>query len=71
MKLTPSTFTARLTTSALQFIDRPLDHRPIGKQRLNNSFDLAGQMKKSLPKSTELLSVCFLLYAHKYIAYRF
>jgi hypothetical protein len=28
-------------------------------------------MKKSLPKSTELLSVCFLLYAHKYIAYRF
>jgi hypothetical protein len=64
MELTLSTFTPRLSTSALQFIDRPFDHRPIGKEGFDQPLRLVGQMKKGLPKPTELLSVCFLLHAH-------
>jgi hypothetical protein len=65
MEFPPGTFTARLSTSALQLIDRPFDHRSIGKERLDKTLDLAGQVKKSLPKLTEFLSISFLLYAHK------
>jgi hypothetical protein len=57
MKLTPSAFTPRLSTSALQFIDRPLDDRPIRKKRFNDPLDLVSQTKKGLPKPTEFLSV--------------
>jgi hypothetical protein len=71
MELPPSTFTARLSTSALQLIDRPFDHRPIRKERFDKSLDLTGQMKKGLPKPTEFLSVRLFLYAHKLITYRF
>jgi hypothetical protein len=71
MQLPPSTFTARLSTPSLQLIDRPFDHRPIGKERFDQSLNLAGQMKESLPKLTEFLSVSFVLYAHILIAYRF
>jgi hypothetical protein len=71
MELPTSTFTPRLSTSAPQLIDRPFDHRSIGKQRFDQSLDLAGQLKQSLPKSAKLLSVRFILYAHILIAYRF
>jgi len=64
MKLPTSTPTPRLSTSALQFIDRPFDHRPIGKEGFDEPLDLVGQMKKGLPKPTELLLVSFMLYAH-------
>ena len=56
---------------APKLIDRPFDHRPIGKERFDKSLDLTGQMKKGLPKPTEFLSVCSLLYAHKLITYSF
>jgi hypothetical protein len=65
MEIPTSTFTPRLSASAPKLIDRPFDHRPIGEQRFNEPLDLASQMKKGLPKPTEFLSVCFLLYAHK------
>jgi hypothetical protein len=71
MQLSPSTFAARLSTSAPKLIDRPFDDRPIGKERFDKPLDLAGQMKKSLPKVTEFLPVCLVLYAHRYITYRF
>jgi hypothetical protein len=64
MKLPPSTFTAWLPTAALQFIDCAFDHWPIGKEGFYEPLDLRGQLKKGLPKPTNLLSVCFLLYAH-------
>jgi len=64
MELSPSTFTSRLSTSALQLIDRAFDHWPIGKQSFHKSLDLAGQAKKRLPKLTEFLSVRSILYAH-------
>jgi hypothetical protein len=71
MQLPPSTFTSRLSTSTLQLIDRPFDHRPIGKERFDKSPYLVGQMKKTLPKLTEFLSIPFILYAHDLIAYRY
>jgi hypothetical protein len=71
MELPPSTFTPRLSTSALQFINCAFDHGPIGKEGFHEPLDLAGQMKKGLPKPTLLLSACFLLYAHLLITYRF
>jgi hypothetical protein len=71
MELPPSAFTSWLSALTLQFIDRPFDDRPIGKQRFYQSLDLAGQTEKSLAKLTEFLTVCFSLYAHKYITYRF
>jgi hypothetical protein len=71
MQLPPSTFTSRLSTSALQLIDRPLDYRPVGKERFHKPPDLAGQMKKTLPKLTEFFSIPFILYAHILIAYRY
>jgi hypothetical protein len=71
MQLPPSTFTSRLSTSALQLIDRPLDHRSVGEERFHKSPDLAGQMKKTLPKLTEFFSISFILYAHILIAYRY
>jgi len=71
MQLPPSTFTSRLSASALQLIDRPLDHRPVGKERFHKSPDLAGQMKKTSPKLTELFSIPSILYAHMLIAYRY
>jgi len=71
MELPPSTFTSRLSTSALQLIDRPFDHRPIRKKRFHQAPDLVGQMKKTLPKLTEFLSIPFTLYAHSIIAYRY
>jgi hypothetical protein len=64
MELTLSTFTPRLSTSALQFIDCAFNHWPIGKEGFHEPLDLAGQMKKRLSKPTNLLSVCFPLYAH-------
>jgi hypothetical protein len=64
MELPPSTFTSRLSTPALQFIDCAFDHGPSGKERFHESLDLAGQMKQGLPKPTHLLSVCLSLYAH-------
>jgi hypothetical protein len=64
MELPPSTFTPRLSTPALQFIDGAFDHGPMGKEGFHEPLDLAGQMKKGLPKPTNLLSVCFPLYAH-------
>jgi hypothetical protein len=70
MELPPSTFTSRLSTFSLELIDRPFDHRPIGKERFHKSPDLVGQMKKSLAKLTEFLSIFFILYAHNLIAYR-
>jgi hypothetical protein len=71
MEFPPSTFTSRLSTSALQLIDRPFDHRPIGKERFDKSPDLVGQMKKTLPKLTEFFSIPLALYAHDLIAYRY
>jgi hypothetical protein len=71
MELPPSTFTSRLSTPALQLIDRPFDHRPIGKKRFDKPPDLVGQMKKTLPKLTESLSIPLILYAHNLIAYRY
>jgi hypothetical protein len=71
MQLPPSTFTPRLSTSALQFIDCAFNHWPIGKEGFHEPLDLAGQMKKGLSKPTHLLSVCFHLYAHYLIAYSF
>jgi hypothetical protein len=71
MEFPPSTFTSRLSTFALQLIDRPFDHRPIGKERFDKSPDLVGQMKKALPKLTESLSIPFILYAHHLIACRY
>jgi len=68
MQLPPSTLTARLSTSALQLIDRPFDHRSIGEERLDNPLDLASQLGKRLPKLTEFLSVLLILYAHISIA---
>ena len=70
MELTPSAFTPWLSTSTLQFVDRPLDDRPIRKKRFNDPLDLASQTKKGLPKPTECLAVCFVLYAHILLAYR-
>jgi hypothetical protein len=64
MELPPSTFTPWLSTSALQLIDCAFDHRPIGKEGFHEPLDLVGQMKKGLSKPTNLLSVCFPLYAH-------
>jgi len=64
MQIPPRAFTPRLSTLSLELIDRPFDYRPIGEQRFNEPLDLARQMKKGLPKPTEFLSVCFLLYAH-------
>src|SRR4030042_1771038 len=71
MELPPSTFTPRLSTSTLQFINCAFDHGPIGKERSHEPLDLAGQMKKGLSKPTHLLSVCFHLYAHCLITYSF
>jgi hypothetical protein len=71
MQLPPSTFTSRLSTSALQLIDRPFDHRPIKKEWFDKPPDLVGQMKKTLPKLTEFRSIPFILYAHNLIAYRY
>jgi hypothetical protein len=70
MELPPSTFTSRLSTLTLQLIDRPFDHRPIGKERLDDLPDLPSQMKKALPKPTDCLPISFFLYAHDLIAYR-
>jgi hypothetical protein len=70
MELPPSTFTPRLSTSALQLIDRPFDHRLIGKERFDQGPDLPGQTEKSLPKPTEFFPVSFTLYVHSLIAYR-
>jgi hypothetical protein len=64
MKLPTSAFTPGLSTSALQLIDRPFDHWPVRKKGFDEPLDLVGQTKKGLSKSTELLSVCFILYAH-------
>jgi len=64
MELSTSTFAPWLSTLALQLIDRSLDHRPVGKAWFDKSFDLAGQMNKTLAKLTEFLSVCLSLYAH-------
>jgi len=57
MEFPPSTFTARLSTPALQLIDRSLDHRPIGKQRFDEPLDLAAKMKQALPKPAKFLSL--------------
>jgi hypothetical protein len=64
MKLPTSTFTPGLPTSALQFIDCSFGHGPVRKEGFDESLDLVSQMKKGLSKSTELLSACFILYAH-------
>jgi len=71
MQLPPSTLTARLSTSALQLIDCPFDHRSIGEERFDNPLDLASQLGKRLPKLTEFFSIPLILYAHRYITYRF
>ena len=59
MELPPSTFTSRLSTFSLELIDRPFDHRPIGKERFDKPPDLVSQMKKGLPKLTEFFSILF------------
>jgi hypothetical protein len=64
MELPPGALAARLATPALQFIDRPLDHRLIRKERFDEAPDLAGKAKKGLAKLTELFSIFSLLYAH-------
>jgi hypothetical protein len=64
MELPPGALAARLATPALQFIDCPLDHRSIGKERFDKPPDLAGKAKKGLTKLTELFSILSLLYAH-------
>ena len=60
MELPPSTFTSRLSTSALQLIQRPFDHRPIRKEWFDQSPDLVGQMKKALPKLTPVVGLATL-----------
>ena len=64
MELALSAFASWLSTSALQFIDRSFDHRFIRKRGLDKLPDLMGEVNKGLSESTELLSVCFILYAH-------
>jgi hypothetical protein len=64
MELPPGALATRLATPALQLIDRPLDHRPVGKAGFDESPDLAGKAKQPLAKLTELFSLFLLLYAH-------
>jgi len=57
MKLTLGAFASGLSTSALHLVDRPFDHRPIGKEGFNEPFDFVAEMKQALPKPTESLSL--------------
>jgi hypothetical protein len=64
MQLPPSTPTSRLSTSATKLIDRAFDHRPIGKEGLNEPLHLVDELNKGLAEPAEFLSVCSMLYAH-------
>jgi hypothetical protein len=69
MKLPLSTLTSRLSTSALQLIDCPFDHRSVGKEGLSQPPHLVDELNKGLAKLAEpslfsFYSVCSLLYKH-------
>lgn len=68
MELALSASASRLSTFALEIIDRSFDHKLIGEEGLDKLPDLVGESNKRLPKSTEFLPVCLILYAHYYIS---
>jgi len=71
VQLASSTFTSRLSTPALQLIDRSFDHGSVRKEGVNESLEIVGQMEKGLSEATEPLSIGPRLYAHILLAYRF
>ena len=64
MQLALCTLAARLSTFALEFIDRSFDYRPIGEERVDKLSNLISELNKGLPKSAKLTFICFRLYAH-------
>ncbi len=64
MQFSPGTATSGFSASTFQFVDGPLEDRPIGEEGLDEVLDLINEMKKALPESTEFLSLGFRLYAH-------
>jgi hypothetical protein len=67
MQLALCTLAARLSTFALEFIDRSFDYRPIGEERVKKLPNLIREMNEGLPKAAKLTLICFRLYAHYYI----
>ena len=68
MELALSALASWLSTFALELIDRSFDHRLMRKKGPDKLPDLIGELNKGLSESTEFLSVCSVLYAHKYIS---
>jgi hypothetical protein len=64
MELALGTFAPWFSTLTLQLIDRSFDHGFIRQTWLDKPFELISEANKGLPKATELLSVCAILYAH-------
>jgi len=61
VKLSLGTFTPWLSAFALQFIDRPFDDRPIGKEGLNKPSHLIEELNQGAAKTREFSFCCFLI----------
>jgi hypothetical protein len=67
MQLTLGAFTPPFPTLSLEFIDRTLDHRQIGKKGLGKLPYLIAELNKGLPKAAKFLFI-HKLYAYYYIS---
>jgi hypothetical protein len=64
MQLTLGTLAPGFAALALELIDRPFDHRLIGKKGFDELSNFSCKTNQRLTETTELFSIPFCLYAH-------